>query len=424
MITRRTKHFSRSLPLIGLVLLALAACAPEPPTPELVDPTGFVTYIHPTGVFSLDLPPNWIVNDTSDEYAINVAFSPPDSPEALLSVYLVSEDALSAAEPSTAGGQPTPEAGPTPEGQARIDLEEPLIQAYLTSLYAGGDSTYREMGREPQPDGSLRLVFVLDAPQGTSSHNDFLQLFGPYFVAFRVRLPDDQAQLRTISRVVNTLSIDEENDWASKVAPKEEDDESASQGAVGFVSLNTWADRNGGFQIVGQVRNRTELSMEFIRITAQLYDSGNRLLGEQDDFVSSDLISPGGYAPFSIVFTEGLPPGTVRYQLDASARYADLTARTFYGPENFAVTSAAEFDENGLLVISGQVRNEGPQAASLVKVIATVFDDNQRVVATDTTLVDPPSLENGDVSDYTVTFVELGGNPSTFLVTAQGIIEE
>jgi hypothetical protein len=418
---RRTQHYSKSLPLIGLILLVLAACAPEPPTPELVDPTGFVTYIHPTGVFSLDLPPNWIVNDTSDDYAINVAFSPPDSPEPLLSVYLLSEFALGA-DSSTAEGLPTPEAGPTPEGQPQADLEEPLIQAYLTSFYTGGDGVYKELDRELQPDGSLRLSFVIDAPQGTSSHNDFLQLFGPYFVAFRVRLPDDPAQLRTISRVVNTLSVDETNTWASNVAPEEDD--TTSQGAVGFVSLNTWADRSGGFQIVGQVRNRTDLSMEFVRITAQLYDSGNRLLGEQDDFVSSDLISPGGYAPFSIVFTEGLPPGTVRYQLNASARYADLTARTFYGPENFAVTSAAEFDENGLLVISGQVRNEGPQAASLVKVIATVFDDDQRVVATDTTLVDLPSLANGDVSDYAVTFVELGGNPSTFLVTAQGITGE
>jgi hypothetical protein len=417
---RRT-HLPKNLLVIGLALLALAACAPEPPTPELVDSTGFVTYIHPTGVFSLDLPPNWIVNDTSDDYAINVAFSPPDSPEPLLSVYLLSRFALGAEEPP-AEEPSTPEAGATPEAQPRIDLEEPLIQAYLTSFYAGGDGVYKELGRELQPDGSLRLSFVIDAPQGTSTHNDFLQLFGPYFVAFRVRLPDDQAQLRTISRVVNTLHVDETNTWASNVAPQEDD--TASQGAVGFVSLNTWADRNGGFQIVGQVRNRTDLSMEFVRITAQLYDSGNRLLGEQDDFVSSDLISPGGYAPFSIVFTEGLPPGTVRYQLDASARYADLTARTFYGPENFAVTSAAEFDENGLLVISGQVRNEGPQAASLVKVIATVFDDDQRVVATDTTLVNLPSLANGDVSDYAVTFVELGGNPSTFLVTAQGIIEE
>jgi hypothetical protein len=59
-----------------------------------------------------------------------------------------------------------------------------------------------------------------------------------------------------------------------------------------------------------------------------------------------------------------------------------------------------------------------------VKVIATVFDDDQRVVATDTTLVDLPSLANGDVSDYAVTFVELGGSPSTFLVTAQGITGE
>ena len=63
-------------PMVGV--LTLAACAVEPPPaaePSLVDPTGFVTYRHPTGAFSLSLPPDWVVSDTSDAYALNVGFS-------------------------------------------------------------------------------------------------------------------------------------------------------------------------------------------------------------------------------------------------------------------------------------------------------------------------------------------------------------
>ncbi|HEC22577.1 MAG TPA: hypothetical protein ENI95_06640 [Chloroflexi bacterium] len=396
------------LPLC-LIFLILTACVAETPTPALVDPTAFVSYVHPTGVFSLELPPDWIVNDTSDEHALNVTFSPPGESEPLLGVYVVSASVLEGVEAGQADSQ-------APEG---FNLEA-LVQSYIATFYGKGEGSYKEFGRDPQPDGSLRLRLLVETPQGTSQHNDFLHIIGPYFVVLRTRLPDDQAQLRTLSRVINTLHVDPSSGWASSV----EETVATPQDAVGFVSLNAWVDRSGGFEIVGQVVNNTDLALEFVRINARLYDAENRVLAEQDDFVSSDLIGPGRYAPFSIVFSDGLPPGTVRYDLEASARYAEYTARTFYGPENFAVTSQADFDENGLLIISGQVRNEGNLTANLVKVIVTVFDSEQRVVATDTTLVDNQRLAPGEQSTYTVTFVELGGAANTFLVSAQGIVEE
>jgi hypothetical protein len=219
--------------------------------------------------------------------------------------------------------------------------------------------------------------------------------------------------------VVNTLAVNQGAGWTSALP-----DDRANRTVVEFASLNAWTDRNNGFEVAGQIVNNAPLALEFVRITAQLYDAQNRLLTEQDDFVSSDLVLPGEYAPFSIVFSDGLPPGTVRYDLHASARYTDFSARTFYGPDNFALTSDANFDESGLLVVSGQVRNEGNLTANLVKVIVTVFDAQQRVIATDTTLVDEQQLAQGDSSTYSVTFVELGGTPNTFLVTAQAIIQE
>jgi len=391
----------------------LTGCVVEEPVPELVDPTNFVTYIHPTGVFTLDMPPDWIVGDTSDDSALSVEFSPPNSPEPLIGVYVISAEMSLETTPS-----PASEAGNVTTASASPDLEA-LINLYQLAFYSGPDITYKEMARDPQPDGSLRIKFLIDAPQGTTQHNDFVQMRGPYFVVLRTRIPEDHAHLRTLSRVINTLTVNEQAGWSS-AAP----DEDGNRDVVGFANLNAWSDRNGGFQIVGQVVNNAPLALEFVRITVQLYDRDSRLLAEQDDFVSSDLILPGEYAPFSIVFSDGLPAGTVRYDLHASARYADYAARTFYGVENFAVTSQADFDENGLLVVSGQVRNEGNLTASLVKVIVTIFDSEQRVIATDTTLVDLQRLAPGEASTYSVTFVELGGTPNTFLVTAQGIIEE
>ncbi len=386
----------------------------EDATPALVDPTGFVTYLHPTGVFMLDLPPSWVVNDTSGETAINVEFSPPDSPDPLINIFVISSDVVP--QPTPFPSSDTSAATPTPAPPTF----DSLVEFYQTSFYNRTDFTYKEIGRDQQPDGSLRIRFVIEAPQGTSQHNDFVQVVGPYFVAMRLVLPADHAQMRTLTRVVNTLKVNDSAGWAS-VIPK---DDTATRDVVSFASLNGWVDQNGGFVVVGQVVNNAPLALEFVRITAQLYDADGNRLAEQDDFVSSDLVLPGEYTPFSIVFSDGLPPGTVRYDLHASARYADYAARSFYGPQNFAITSEANFDLNGLLVVSGQVRNEGNLTASLVKVIVTIFDEQQRVIATDTTLVDLQRLAPGEASSYNVTFVELGGIPNNFMVTAQGIIDE
>ena len=281
---------------------------------------------------------------------------------------------------------------------------------------------YKESARDVQPDGRLRLSLLSDAPQGTTQYNDFFQRVGPYFVVLRTRLPvDAPAQLRTLGRVVNTFDVSTEAAWRSA---SQETGAAGATDVVGFASLHSWVDRAGGFQIAGQIVNNGGLPLEFVRIQAQLYDAENRLLVEQDDFVSSDLIQPGEYTPFSLVFSDGLPVGTVRYDLHVVARYASFTLNTFYGAENFAITSSAEFDENGLLAISGQVRNEGDQAADLVKVIVTVFDDQRRVIGTSTTLVAQQRLAPGETSPFEVTFTELGGVADTFLVTTQAVIAE
>ena len=413
-----------SLPLTILLIICLAAliltsCVPEQATPQLVDPTDFVTYVHPSGVFTLDLPPEWVVSETSSDTALNVEFSPPNSPEPLVGVYVTTLSTIASGQVSaTPNPSITPQPGSTSEPPG-ADLESLATTYELTYYHTTSDTIFKEMGRDPQPDGSLRLRFVVDAPQGTSTHNDFIQVRGPYFVVLRIQLPEDHAQMRTVSRVVNTLTVNEGAQWAS-ADPK---NQSANRDVVGFANLNAWSDANSGFEIAGQIVNNAPDALEFIRITAILYDANNNILAQQDDFVSSDLVLPGEFAPFSLLFPDGLPPGTVRYDLNASARYADFTTRTFYGPKNFGLTQDAGFDENGLLVVQGQARNEGNQPANLVKVIVTVFDAEQRVIATDTTLVDQQRLAPGEASAYSVTFVELGGTPNTFLVIAQGIVE-
>jgi hypothetical protein len=373
----------------ALMGLALIGCGGE----QIDAPGGpLVPYSHPSDVFSLAMPAEWVVNDASDESVLRVEFSPPDVPDPQVVAYVVST-------------------GKPPE---QVAFDE-TVSDYLQRFYEEPGMPYREAGREVQPDGSLRLAMLVEAPNGTVQFNDFLVVDGPYFVVLRARLSDDPAQLGVLQRVVATFEVNPEAEWGADI----EGVVDAGEGVIGFTSLNTWADQGGGFNVVGQVVNTGSAPLEFVRVTARLYDVGNELVREQSDFIAADVVGPGEASPFSIVFVDGLPSGVVRYELHATARHADFVAETFYGPDNFALADQADYDENGLLVISGQVRNEGSRTADLVKVIVTVFDDQQRVVGTDTTLVEAQSLAPGETSTFRVTFGELGGQPDTYISVVQ-----
>ena len=82
----------RFLVLLLVGGLLLTGCNPDPvvvvATAVPLD-ANFRVYQHPTGVFSLRLPPNWSVRDVSQGSAIRVEFSPPDNAGLPLSVYII-----------------------------------------------------------------------------------------------------------------------------------------------------------------------------------------------------------------------------------------------------------------------------------------------------------------------------------------------
>lgn len=400
----------RLITLILLAALALGGCATEEPAaPAIVEPAGLVTYVHPGGLFTLSLPPDWVVSDISTAQAVQVAFSPPGSPDPAVSVYVVDAAAL--------GALPALEATDA-EGEITVAMDT-LLDAYGQVVYGRGGATAKEIDRVPQPDGSVRMRYVVDAPNRTTQHNDFVEVQGPYLIALRTVLPAEPGLLRTVSRVVNTLTVDP----TASVPGLAGGGGLADGQVISFSSLNTWLDTTGGYVIAGQVRNQAEQPLEFVRVTATLVDEEGEPTGERDNFVAADVIPPGGYAPFRVVFSDGMPRGTARYDLSATARFTDLTTASYYGQENFLIASDVTIDSDGALVVSGNVRNEGSRPAQLVKVIVTIFDDARRVVATDATLVETQSLAPGDASPFSLRFFDTGGQPQDYLVVAQGVLD-
>ncbi len=387
-----------------LIAVLLAGCSsgtvvvvatPAPPD------AAFQTYLHPTGVFSIRLPPDWAVNDLSTPQALYVEFSPPGAFRPPLTVYLLNTGA-----PLTA------------------EAFERAVADYQ-AVYHPDLARYVSQARAIQADGSWLVPALLRTEAGVVQLNTFFEREGSLFAAMEVRLPaDDPALFAALDTIIDTFTLNPDADLsAGQIAQPAAPVDQAATGVVGFAGLYTWADGQGGFHINGQAVNNDVAALEFVRVTAYLFDAAGNRLAELSDFAASDVLEPGQRAPFSMHFVGGKPPAAVRYELHAAARHAGYAAENYYGPSNFTIVDQADFDARGHLVVGGTVTNTGPFNANFVKITVTLFDEQGRVVAIDTTFAQQQELAPGQSAAYQITFFELGGSATRYLSTAQATLE-
>lgn len=369
-------------------------------TPAAPD-SGFTTYRHSSGVFSLRIPPGWIAGELPDPNGVRVQFTALEGDQAVtrLSVYVVNT------------GQPM-----TPE------LFAGAANAYQPPADVAGLG-WQEISRADMRDGSRRLVGVRHYPTlGARSLNIFLQGTGALFSALEVDVTDaDTALLDTLAVVTNTLRVFPDAELTVGTVSQAGAGVTSFTGVIGFNGYFAWTDRSGVFHISGEAVNTTPQPLEAIRLSGVLYDAQGRRLDEKSDVLWVDVLGPGQGAPFDLRFEGGRPPAAVRYELNAAGRGADFLQRSFYGPENFAIANdRAEYNAQGHLVVRGDLANIGPGVAEAVEVVVAIWDGEGRVVAAEQVFVSRPQLVPQEAIAFEVPFYELGGSAITYTLTALG----
>ena len=397
---------------LALAVLALVGCGgsvrsndpvfvvatPVPPD------AGFVTYKHPSGVFTLRTPPDWIAGELPDPNGVRVQFTALEGDQAVtrLSVYIVNT------------GQPM-----TPEAFAED------ANAYQPPEDLSGFG-WQEFERADMRDGSRRITGVRTYPMlGPRTLNIFLQGDGALFSALEVDVTGaDSRTLDTLASVINTFRANRDAELAVGTVQQSAGVTSYT-GVIGFHGYLAWTDRSGVFHITGEAVNTTPHPLEAVRLSGVLYDAQDRRLAEQPDILSVDVLGPGQGAPFDLRFEGGKPSATVRYELNVAGRDADYALRATYGPENFAVANdRAEYNAQGNLVVRGDLANIGPSIAEAVKVIVAIWDDQGHVVAAETVFVSRPRLVPQEAVSFEVPFYELGGPAVTYTMTVLGTVGE
>lgn len=394
----------KGLALAGMFCLlgaSLAACNTQPAivvaTPQPPD-ANFRRYEHPSGVFSLRLPADWSVRDVSRDAALRVEFSPPNNTGLPLTVYAFNTGAVLG----------------TAELLNAVDNYQKTVNRDLTQ--------YQEVSRTAQGDGSWRVIGVRQTPIGQRAINTFIQGDGAYFSAIEADVTGlTAAQLETLRAVINTYRVNTKAAITAStlVAPAEAN--AAATGVITFGNLYTWSNPQGAFIINGMITNTATTALEAIVLTAQIFDAAGTVVAEQQEVLTSDVLSPGGNAAFSIRFRSGKPSQTQRYEIRANARYAEFAVRGFLGDESFLRgNDIATYNADGFLTVTGDVVNKTQGLARFIKAVVTVFDEQGNVVATETTFLTKADLLPGESSRFQVVFFELGGNAARYEVHIEG----
>lgn len=176
---------------------------------------------------------------------------------------------------------------------------------------------------------------------------------------------------------------------------------------VTLLSSSSHTDSINALHTVGEVRNDTGVSIEFVKVVATYTDADGAFLTSEDTYTTFDVLTPGATSPFDLILISppaGIAHISLQTQWDAAfdAPFTGLTVLD---------GARVSKDSIGFRHISGQVRNDSGVPAQFVKVIATFYGADGTVVDTDFTYTKLDTLQPGQVSPF-----ELITQPSTSAV--------
>jgi hypothetical protein len=383
--------------LILLLILLLAGCeggavmfAPTPAPPD----TAPLRYEHSGGIFSALIPPGWVVYDQNTTALAAAFFSLPGTHDPALTVAVMN-------------------LGRT--------LDAPGLAALLDDYQARlrpDAAHYVEQDRRAMGDGSWRMTGVRTLPGGTPLPlNTFIAQTGTLLTVIEAAIPPEPARQAALQTAVNSVRVSPE-------AALEVADTSVLAAAalpLEITRLHAWTTAAGVLFITGEAANRGAEAATDLPVRAVLYTSDGTAAAEAVDTVMGRALVPGGFAPFSLRFGQGQPPGAVRFTLAlGGADWQPQPADVVYGPEQLDWIDESRFDDAGRLLISGVVTNVGAEPVGGLRAVAAVFDSADNVIAAGFSDLTAARLGPNESAPFEIVIPEMGGDPALYTVTVQG----
>ncbi len=160
-----------------------------------------------------------------------------------------------------------------------------------------------------------------------------------------------------------------------------------------------FVDTLDSLHIIGEVRNSTNSYLRFIKITANIFNSGGQLLDTEFTSTYLENLPPGDKTCFHVIMQE--PSGWAYYAFEPPVYSADGNP-----PPNLTVFNDSGSYKSGLgwYEIIGQVRNDHGARVEYVSVVGTLYNASGTVVGCDFTFVNSTHLDPGQTSSFKMIF--------------------
>ncbi len=384
--------------MVLLSILLVTGCsggavvfAPTPLPPD-VSP---LRYEHPSGAFSVTVPRHWPLFTQNATTLAAASFAAPHSDQPTLKF-------------------------------AVANLGDPVDGTDLGSFINQYQQTirpdlgrYKEENRQAMGDGSWRISGLRIAPGGaTQQINTFIERAGSLIGIAEVIVPENPDRQAELQGIINTFQLNpthtlDVTDLSVMVA--------LATSQLDLLNIKTWTTPSGVFYITGEVANHGTMPAVDLPVRAILRTADGLAVAEAADTPMGYAILPGGFAPFSLRFGQGQPGLTSRYELILGADDWQPDLDTIvYGPDDLEWIDESTFNEADELVISGVMTNIGNLLVRNPRVVVTVFNDQQQVIAARFIDVEGTDLEPNESAPFEIIITEIGGEPAQYLVNIQG----
>jgi hypothetical protein len=382
-----------------LLILVLAGCQSGAvvfePTPLPPD-TSPIRYEHPSGAFTLSVPREWAVHAQSQADLAAAHFTPPGATRAVVSASVI-------------------------RLESDVDTLD-LVNEYQASVRRDY-GIYVERERQSMADGSWRLIGTRIGPGGLEQAlNTFIVKDEDLIGVLETVI--DQEPVETLERIVNTFALNP----ASGLPPTSLSTlTGSSYSDLRVANVHGWRTTQGIFFITGEVVNTSDRFIGGIPIQVALQRQDGAILVDASDRVMGYGLFPGDFAPFSLRYGEGQPPEMTGYRITLGNFGWDpdvTTPEDVIGAGSLTWTNEASISSEGHLIIEGEVINTGSDPVRDPRVMVTVFDNRQRVIAAAFTSLEV-TLAPEDSAAYFLRITEMGGQPDLPpMVNVQAILDD
>lgn len=165
-------------------------------------------------------------------------------------------------------------------------------------------------------------------------------------------------------------------------------------------NYSDYTDSNQILHLVGEVQNNSADTLQFIQITADLFNASGQLLATEYTFPHLDNLPPGQKTCFDL-WVYNAPAGWTSYSFE----------KLSYDPHGIPVTNLAwsnvsgSYDPtSGSYQVLGQVRNTSANLIKYVEPIGTLYNAAGKVIGCEFSFVDSYSLNPAEISAFKLIF--------------------